>query len=349
MSDDAEVLHLDGHEVRITNPAKIFFPALGLTKMDLVRYWLAVAEGALRSVKDRPTLLKRYPNGVDGDFFHQKRAPTSRPDWIRTVTVRFPSMRTADFLAPADRAHIAWAVNLGCLELHPWAVRASDVEHPDEFRIDLDPTDEMTFDDVRTTARCARSVLGDHGLTGFIRTSGKRGMHILSRIRPEHEYTEVRRAALALAREIERRLPDVATTAWWKEERHGVFVDYNMNARDRTLASSYSVRPTPDGRVACPISWDELDTVDPAALTITTVPARVAKQGDPHEGMDDAVGSLQQALDLAARDEKEGAGDAPWPPNFPKQPGEPKRVQPSKARTDADARPKKARKDRRGR
>lgn len=334
MTAEAEDLELDGHTVRITNPGKIFFPALGLTKLDLVRYWLAVADGALRSVKDRPTLLKRYPNGVDGEFFHQKRAPTSRPDWINTVTVRFPSMRTADFLAPADRAHIAWAVNLGCLELHPWAVRASDVEHPDELRIDLDPTDEMTFDDVRTTARCAREVLSELGLNGFIRTSGKRGMHVLSRIRPEQEYTEVRRAALAIAREIERRLPNVATTAWWKEERHGVFVDYNMNARDRTLASSYSVRPTQDGRVACPIEWSELTDIDPATLTITTVPARFAKNGDPHAQMDEVHGSLAAALELAARDEQEGLGDAPWPPHFPKQRGEPKRVQPSKARRD---------------
>jgi len=306
---EAELLTLDGREVRITNPDKVFFPALGLTKMDLVSYYLA-----------------------DGDFFHQKRVPAARPEWIRTAHVSFPSMRTADFLAPADTAHVIWAINLGCLELHPWAVRAGDTDRPDELRIDLDPTEEISFDDVRRTALVAREVLAEHGMIGFPRTSGKRGIHVLSRIEPEHEYTEVRRAALALAREIERRLPDVATTAWWKEERRGVFVDYNMNARDRTLASSYSVRPTPDGRVACPLTWDEVLVIDPAALTITTVPARFAKIGDPHELIDATVGSLRSALELAARDEHEGIGDAPWPPHFPKQRGEPKRVQPSKAR-----------------
>jgi len=329
---DAELLTIDGREVRITNPDKLFFPALALSKMDLVRYYLAIGPGALRGVKDRPTLLKRYPNGVDGDFFHQKRVPTARPDWIQTAHVAFPSMRTADFLAPADVAHIIWAVNLGCLELHPWAVRASDTDRPDELRIDLDPTDEFSFDDVRRTALVAREVLAAHGLTGFPRTSGKRGIHVLSRIEPAHEYTAVRRAALALARAIERELPGVATTAWWKEERRGVFVDYNMNARDRTLASSYSVRPTQDGRVACPLTWEEVPSMDPADLTIGTVPARFRSIGDPWENLDATVGSLDAALELAARDERDGLGDAPWPPHFPKQRGEPKRVQPSKAR-----------------
>lgn len=339
-----EIVEVDGHEIGVSNPDKVFFPDLGLTKIDLVRYYLAVAGGALTGARDRPTILKRYPNGIDGDFFFQKRVPPQRPEWIRTAFVRFPSGRTAEFLAVHDAAHLAWMVNLGCIEINPWAVRGDDVEHPDELRIDLDPTPEVPWTHVREVALVAREVLAEHGLVGWPRTSGKRGMHVTVRIERRWEYTEVRRAALALAREIERRSP-LATTEWWKEQRHGVFVDYNMNARDRTLASTYSVRPAPDARVACALDWDEVPGVDPAAFTMLTVPARLGARGDPHAAIDAHVGLLEQLLELAARDEAGGLGDAPWPPHFPKQKGEPTRVQPSRAR-QAKKRPLRPRKER---
>ena len=333
-----EVLEVAGREVRITNPGKVFFPALGATKLDLVRYYMAVGPGVLKARGDRPILLKRHPNGVRGDFFYQKRVPASRPEWIQTATVTFPSGRSASFLSMHDEAHLAWAINLGCLELHPWPVRSRDVDHPDEMRIDLDPTEGVGFADVRRVAMIAGEVLSDHRLTGFPRTSGKRGIHIMIRIEPRWDFGDVRRAALALGREVECRAPELATTAWWKEERHGVFVDYNQNARDRTLAAAYSVRPTDDARVATPLAWDEVADVDPAAFTIRTVPTRFATDGDPGAAIDDKVFPLEPLLELSDRQAAEGAADAPWPPQFPKADGEPRRVQPSRARgTKAEA------------
>ena len=321
-----------GRAVRVSNPDKVFFPELGATKLDLVRYYLDVGSGALTGARDRPTILHRFTDGAGGEGFYQKRVGPHHPEWLETATIRFPSGRTAEMLVVADLAHIVWAVNLGCLEINPWPVRARDVEHPDELRLDLDPTPEVPFDDVRRTAHEMRAVLAEHGLTGWAKGSGKRGIHVLVRIEPREDFTEVRRAALVLARAVERRLPDIATTAWWKEERRGVFIDYNQNARDRTVASAYSVRPTPDGRVSCPLTWDEVDDFDPRDLTIRTVPARFAKLGDPHADIDRAAGTLDAALDLAARDEREGLGDAPWPPHFPKASGEPRRAQPSRRR-----------------
>jgi DNA ligase D-like protein (predicted polymerase) len=327
-----EVLELDGHSVEITNPEKVFFPALGKTKMDLVRYYLDVAPGALTGCRARPTLLKRHPNGVDGDFFYQKRVPVHRPPWIQTVTVSFPSMRTAEFLTVMDTAHLAWMANLACMEIHPWPVRRDDTDHPDELRIDLDPTEGIDFDDVRRVAMLAREVLADHGMAGFPKTSGKRGIHINVRIEPRWTFTKVRRAALAFGREVERRSNGMATTSWWKEERIGVFVDYNQNARDRTVASAYSVRPVPDARVSCPVEWDEVPAVEPAELTMLTVPARFKERGDAGARIDDVAYTLDSLLELADRDEKEGLGEAPWPPHFPKGDKEPPRVNPSRAR-----------------
>jgi len=332
MAEAVETIEVAGRAVRITNPDKLYFPALGVTKLGLVRYWLDVAPGALVGSRNRPTLLKRHPDGVDGFFFYQKRVPSSRPDWIETVTVHFPSGRQADFLAMRDEAHLAWVINLGCLELHPWNVRTFDVEHPDELRFDLDPTDEMTWDDVRRTALIVRETLVDFGLDAFPKTSGKRGIHVLMRIEPRWDFANIRRAALALGREVERRAPGLATTAWWKEERRGVFVDYNQNARDRTLASAYSVRPTPEGRVSCPLAWEEVPDVEPGDLTILTVPERFKKHGDPGAGIDDRAYSIEPLLELADRQEAQGMGDAPWPPQFPKGEREPTRVQPSRAR-----------------
>ncbi|MGH2726654.1 MAG: non-homologous end-joining DNA ligase [Actinomycetota bacterium] len=332
MAETEEQIEVAGRTVRITNPEKVFFPALGLTKRDLVGYFMDVAPGVLAGCRDRPTLLKRHPNGVDGDFFYQKRVPASRPEWIRTAHVTFPSGRSADFIAMHDEAHLAWTINLGCLELHPWPVRAADVDHPDEMRIDLDPTPGVPFADVRRVALVAAEVLADHGMTGFPRTSGKRGIHVMVRIEPRWPFGEVRRAALALGREVERRAPELSTTAWWKEERHGVFVDYNQNARDRTLAAAYSVRPTPDGRVACPVTWDEVADVEPEAFTIRTVPKRFEESGDAGAGIDDRSFSLDALFELSERQEAAGAVDAPWPPQFPTAPGEPSRVAPSRAK-----------------
>jgi DNA ligase D-like protein (predicted polymerase) len=335
MADAAQTLEVAGRAVRISNPDKLYFPAIGVTKLDLVRYWLAVAPGALVGSRDRPTLLKRHPEGVDGFFFYQKRVPVSRPDWIETVNVRFPSGRQAEFLAMRDEAHLAWAINLGCLELHPWNVRTFDVEHPDELRFDLDPTPEFSWNDVRRTAMIVRETLHDFGLDAFPKTSGKRGIHVLMRIEPKWGFGDLRRAALALGREVERRAPGLATTAWWKEERHGVFVDYNQNARDRTLASAYSVRPTPDGRVSTPLAWDEVPDVEAQDLTILTVPDRFKKVGDPGASIDKHAYPLEPLLELADRQEAEGMPEAPWPPHFPKADREPTRVQPSRAKQPA--------------
>ncbi|MFL5672490.1 MAG: DNA polymerase domain-containing protein [Chloroflexota bacterium] len=332
MATEKEILRINGHEVTVTNPRKVYFPETGHTKLDLVQYYLAVAEGALRGAGGRPMALKRFVDGAAGQPFFQKRAPENVPEFIRTATLTFPSGRTADEIVIDDGAGLAWVVNLGCIDLNPHPVRAEDLDHPDELRVDLDPTPGIGWDDVRRTAMVVRDVLADHGLRGYPKTSGSKGIHVNVRIEPRWDFLEVRRAALAMAREVERRAPDLATTKWWKEERHGVFVDYNQNARDRTVASSYSVRPTPDARVSCALEWDEVPDVEPGDLRIDTVPARL-REHDPAADIDANAGTLDALLELARRDEEGGLGDAPWPPHFPKQKGEPKRVQPSR---DAD-------------
>ena len=331
-SDDSELLAVDGREVAISNPRKVLFPKPKHTKLDLVRYYLAVAEGALRGAGGRPNMLVRYPNGIAGEFFYQKRAPESRPPWIEVVTLRFPSGRTADEVVPRDTAALAWLANLACLELHPHPVRAEDLDHPDELRVDLDPVPGVKWAQVREVAHVVRATLEHFGLTGWPKTSGSRGMHVNVRIGQRWSFDEVRRAALALAREVERRAPTLATSKWWKEERHGVFVDYNQNAKDRTVASAYSVRATPDARVSAPLSWDEVDGAEPAEFTIATMPRRFERIGDRHARIDENPGSLEGLLELSARHEREGLGDAPWPPHYKKQRGEPPRVQPSRAR-----------------
>src|SRR5271155_5072327 len=316
------VLELAGREVAISNPGKVFFPRTGHTKLDLVRYYLSVAPGALAGVSERPMALKRFVNGAESEAFFQKRAPEKRPDWVQTVELRFPSGRTADEVVVTDEAVLAWVVNLGCIDLNPHPVRSSDLDHPDELRVDLDPVPGVQWPQIRDVAMVAREVLADFGLTGWPKTSGSRGIHVYARIVPRWPFGEVRRAAVAVAREIERRAPDLATSKWWKEERHGVFVDYNQNAKDRTVASAYSVRPVPDARVSTPLTWDEVTDVEPAELRIGTVPARFAAIGDPWAEMDEAAGSLEPLLELAARDEAAGLPDAPWPPMYDKQAGE---------------------------
>ena len=332
MATPSVEVDVGGRSVRVTNPDKVFFPERGHTKLDLVRYFVAVADGALRGVRDRPMVLKRYVDGATGEPFFQKRAPAQRPEWIRTTLITFPSGRSAELAVAKEPAAIVWAANLGCIDLNPWPVRASDVDHPDELRIDLDPTPGVPYAHVRDVALVVRDVLGEMGMTAYPKTSGSRGMHINVRIEPRWEFPQVRRSALALGREVERRMPEIATTKWWKEERHGVFIDYNQNARDRTVASAYSVRPVPDARVSFPLRWDEVATVEPADYTLATVPAIFAERGDASAAIDDVAHSLEPLLELSARDEREGQGDAPWPPQFPKAPGEPPRVQPSKRR-----------------
>jgi DNA ligase D-like protein (predicted polymerase) len=322
-----------GREVTVSNPDKVFFPRTGRTKLDLVRYYLAVGPGALGGVAERPMALKRFVNGAEGEAFFQKRAPEKRPDWVRTVELRFPSGRTADEIVLTDEAGLAWVVNLGCIDMNPHPVRFSDLDHPDELRVDLDPVPGVEWPHIRDVAMVAKGVLSDFGLTGWPKTSGSRGMHIYARILPRWSFNEVRRAAVAVAREIERRAPELATSKWWKEERHGVFVDYNQNAKDRTVASAYSLRPVPDVRVSTPLAWDEVPSCDPAQHTIGTVPERFARLGDPWAEMDEAAGSLEGLLELAARDEAAGLPDAPWPPHYEKQTGEAPRVQPSKRRS----------------
>src|SRR5256885_1641086 len=334
-SAEPELIVVGGREIAVSNPTKVLFPKPKYTKGDVVRYYLAVAEGALRGAGDRPNVLVRYPNGITGEFFYQKRAPESRPPWIEVVTLSFPSGRTAEEVVPRDAAALVWLANLACLELHPHPVRADDLDHPDEFRVDLDPVPGVKWPQVRAVARVVQATLRDFGLTGWPKTSGSRGMHVIVRIERHWTFDEVRRAALALAREVEGRAPKIATSKWWKEERHGVFVDYNQNAKDRTVASAYSVRPTPDARVSAPFSWDGVDEADREDFRVGTMPQRFAKIGDRHAGMDASAGSLDGLLELSARQEKEGQGDAPWPPHYRKQPGEPPRVQPSKARTGA--------------
>jgi DNA ligase D-like protein (predicted polymerase) len=337
MAGPKTVIEVAGREVAVSNPQKVYFPRTGHTKLDVVQYYLAVADGALRGVAGRPMALKRFVNGAEEEPFFQKRAPSSRPSWIETAELRFPSGRTADEVVLRDAAGLAWVVNLGCIDLNPHPVLASDLEHPDELRVDLDPVPGVQWPQIIAVALQARTVLSDFGLTGWAKTSGSRGMHIYARIAPSWSFSDVRRAAVAVAREIERRVPDLATSKWWKEERHGVFVDYNQNAKDRTVASAYSVRPLPDARVSTPLSWDEVPGCDPSAFTIDTVPARFAKLGDPWSGIDEAVGSLDALLEQAARDEAAGLPDAPWPPHYEKQEGEEARVQPSKRRGPAKA------------
>jgi len=329
------VLVAAGREVLITNPDKVYFPEAGYTKLDLARYYLAVAEGALRGIAGRPIVLKRYVNGVGAEPFFQKRAPSQRPDWIETVELRFPSGRAAEEVVVRDAAQLLWIVNLGCVDLNPHPVRADDLDHPDELRLDLDPGPGVGWDQVRQVALVVRDVLADHGLRGWPKTSGSRGMHVDVRIEPRWSFTQVRRAALAVAREVERRAPELATSKWWKEERHGVFLDYNQNAKDRTVASAWSVRPTPDARVSMPLDWDEVATCDPAVFTLATAPARFAARGDPAAGIDAAPGRLDALLALSAAQERDGLGDAPWPPHYRKQEGEPPRVAPSRRKAAA--------------
>jgi bifunctional non-homologous end joining protein LigD len=328
-----EILELAGHEVAVSNPGKVYFPRAGVTKLDMVRYYLSVAPGALGGVRGRPMALKRFVNGAESEPFFQKRAPEKRPEWVGTVELSFPSGRTADEVVVTDEAVLAWVINLGCIDLNPHPVRAADLDHPDELRVDLDPVPGVEWPQIRDVAMVARDVLADFGLTGWPKTSGSRGIHIYARILPRWEFADVRRAAVAVAREIERRAPELATSKWWKEERHGVFVDYNQNAKDRTVASAYSLRPVPDVRASAPLSWDEVPTCDPAEYTIATMPERFARIGDPWAEMDEAAGSLDGLLELAVRDEAAGLPDAPWPPHYDKQSGEAPRVQPSKRRT----------------
>jgi DNA ligase D-like protein (predicted polymerase) len=332
MAEKPLQLDVRGTPVTITNPGKVFFPETGYTKLDLVNYYLAVADGALRGVMRRPMVLKRFVNGADKEPFFQKRAPANLPPGIETALITFPSGRSADLVVCDDVADLIWAINLGCIDLNPWAVRANDVDHPDELRVDLDPTPEATFADVKEVALMVNDVLTDFGYHGYPKTSGSRGIHINVRIEPKWTFTEVRRSALALGREVERRLPALSTTKWWKEERHGVFIDYNQNARDRTVASAYSVRPTPDARVSCPLEWSEVPDCELAHFTIKTVPERYAQLGDPGAEIDNVSYSLQPLLELVAAQEAAGEGDAPWPPHFPKGESEPARVQPSKRR-----------------
>jgi bifunctional non-homologous end joining protein LigD len=334
--EDVELLEVDGREVRVTHPQKLYFSKqTKLSKLDLVRYYLSVAPGALAGIRDRPIVLKRFVNGADAEAFYQKRAPSERPSWLRTATLAFPSGRTAEELVIDNAAGLAWIVNLGCIELHPHAVRSGDLDHPDELRVDLDPGPGVGWADVQAVALEVKAYLDESGLVGWPKTSGSRGIHINVRIEARWSFTEVRRAALALSRAVERRIPTLATSKWWKEERHGVFLDYNQNAKDRTTASAYSVRPLPDARVSTPLHWDEVADCDPADFTVLTVPQRFAALGDPHANMDSAVGSLESLLELAARDEAEGLADAPWPPHFRKMQDEPARVAPSRAKPAA--------------
>ncbi|HEY1692281.1 MAG TPA: non-homologous end-joining DNA ligase [Polyangiaceae bacterium] len=334
--EEAQVLSIDGRDVRVTNPSKPYFArAVKLTKLDVVRYYLAVAPGALHGVRDRPIVLKRFVDGAEGQVFYQKRAPEPRPEWLRTVTLSFPSGRTAEEIVVDDVAGLAWVVNLGCIELHPHPVRTGDLEHPDELRVDLDPGPGVAWDDVRRVAMEVKALLEELGLRGWPKTSGSRGMHVNVRIEPRWTFGEVRRAALALAREIERRVPKLATSKWWKEERHGVFLDYNQNAKDRTTCSAYSIRPLADARVSAPLTWNEVPECDPADFTVQTMPERFSTIGDPHAEMDATAGRLDALLALAERDAAAGIGDAPWPPNYRKMEGEAPRVAPSRAKKAA--------------
>jgi len=329
------LLDIGGREVSVSNPGKLYFPEAGITKLEVVRYFVAVAEGALRGAGGRPNVLVRYANGIHGEFFYQKRAPVSRPPWIEVMALQFPSGREAEEVVPRDAASLAWIANLGCLELHPHPVRAEDLEHPDELRVDLDPMPGIEWTQIQAVARVVQDILADLALVGWPKTSGSRGIHVNVRIHRRWSFAQVRRAALALAREVERRAPGLATSKWWKEERHGVFLDYNQNAKDRTVASAYSVRPKPDARVSAPVTWDELSLCRPEEFTLRSMPARFAAVGDRHAGIDLSPCSLEELLELSARQEAEGLGDAPWPPHYAKQAGEPPRVQPSRRKGQA--------------
>ena len=329
---ERELITVSGREVSISNPRKVLFPEAALTKLDLVNYYLAVADGALRGAGGRPNVLVRYPNGIGEEFFYQKRAPEARPGWIEVVALKFPSGRSAEEVVPRDAAALAWMANLACLELHPHPVLAEDLEHPNELRVDLDPVPGVEWRQVQDVARVVRATLADLGLVGWPKTSGSRGIHVNVRLYQRWSFVEVRRAAVALAREVERRAPSIATSKWWKEERHGVFIDFNQNAKDRTVASAFSVRPRADARVSAPLTWEEIDVCNPGDFTLKTMPAWFTANGDRHANIDQHPGSLETLLELSARQEKEGLGEAPWPPQYQKMPGEPTRVQPSRAR-----------------
>jgi bifunctional non-homologous end joining protein LigD len=331
-SSERLTIEVAGREVAVSNPGKVYFPEGGITKLDVVKYYLSVAEGALRGAGGRPNVLVRYADGIHGEFFYQKRAPGARPPWVEVAALRFPSGRVAEEVVPRDAAALAWMANLGCLELHPHPVRTEDLDHPDELRVDLDPVPGVEWPQIRAVAIVVRAVLSDLGLVGWPKTSGSRGIHVNVRIRPRWSFDEVRRAALALAREVEHRAPELATSKWWKEERHGVFIDYNQNAKDRTVCSAYSVRPKPDARVSAPVTWEELESCRPEDFTLRTMPARFAEIGDRHAAIDEHPGSLEPLLELSARQEAEGLGDAPWPPHYAKQADEPPRVAPSRRR-----------------
>jgi DNA ligase D-like protein (predicted polymerase) len=332
-NEATELLVMGGREVRVTHPDKPYFSTQAkLTKLDIVQYYMSIAPGALQGIQDRPIVLKRFVNGAEGEAFYQKRAPTERPEWLRTVTLSFPSGRTAEEIVIDDAAGLAWIVNLGCIELHPHPVRSGDLDHPDELRVDLDPGPGVEWADVRNVALEVQALLEEVGLRGWPKTSGSRGMHVIVRIEPRWTFSEVRRAALALSRAVERRVPGLASSKWWKEERHGVFLDYNQNAKDRTTCSAYSVRPLADARVSTPLDWHEVPDCEPGDFTVLTIPKRFAELGDPHAGMDAASGSLEKLLELAARDQAAGIGDAPWPPHFRKMEGEAPRVAPSRAK-----------------
>jgi bifunctional non-homologous end joining protein LigD len=333
--EEPAIVEAAGRELRVSSPGKLFFPERGLTKLDLVNYYVECHEAVLLGLRERPCVMKRWVDGVQGEPFFQKRVPSSAPEWLQTATVTFPSGRSARELVVNDAAHLVWGANLGVVDWNPWPVRRADLDRPDELRVDLDPQPDVPFEEVRQVALGVREVLDEHRLRGFPKTSGSRGIHIFVRIAPGHGFHEVRRAALALAREVERRMPGRATSRWWKEQREGVFIDYNQNARDRTVASAYSVRAVPDARVSCALEWDEVPDVEPAELRLDTVPARLRERGDPGAEIDHHPGSLESLLELAARDERDGLGDAPWPPHFRKQSGEPRRVQPSRARPTA--------------
>ncbi len=331
--EEAVVLSIGGRQVRVTHPDKPYFSRQAkLSKLDLVRYYLSVEAGALNGIRNRPLVLKRFVDGAEGEAFYQKRAPAKHPEWLRTVTLSFPSGRTAEEIVVEDAAGLAWVVNLGCIELHPHPIRHDDLEHPDELRIDLDPGPGVSWVDVRRVTLEVKALLDDMGLRGWPKTSGSRGMHVLVRIYPRWEFSDVRRAAVAVSREIERRVPSLATSKWWKEERHGVFLDYNQNAKDRTTCSAYSVRPVPDARVSTPLSWDEVADCEPGDFTVASVPIRFERIGDPHALINTAPGSIEKLLELATRDEAAGIDDAPWPPHFRKTEREPRRVAPSRAR-----------------
>ncbi len=316
MAELKQVVEVAGRRVAISHPGKVLFPKHAYTKLDLVGYYLAVAEGALRGAGGRPNMLVRFPDGVGGEFFFQKRAPQSRPDWVEVVELRFPSGRSAEEVVPRDMAALAWMANLGCLELHPHPVRAEDLDHPDELRVDLDPVPGVKWPQVRKVAQLVHEFLTEYKLAGWPKTSGKRGLHVYVRIERRWSFDEVRRAALALAREVERRAPKLATSKWWKEERHGVFIDYNQNAKDRTIASAYSVRPTDDATVSAPVTWKEAETCEPGDFTLASMPRRFKEVGDRHAGIDERAGSLDRLLALF---EEQGIGDAPWPPYYRKK------------------------------